>query len=92
MQIPQLQSLLKRNAQDIAQNERTIRDYQQMIKDGTFPKLYAPFVYNRISRFRDKVKKLANLQVAIKKDIKREQQIINRDRYANHLLDILGIV
>lgn len=91
MNIPQLQSILKRNAGEISHYEKTIQDYKSMLKDGTIPKLYATFVYNRISTFRRKINKLAEIQVAIKNDIKLEQKYINQDKYANNLLDIMGI-
>lgn len=91
MNIPQMQSVLKRNATEIAHYEETITEYRTMLRTGAVPKLYTAFVYNRISTFRKKAKKLADIQVAIKNDIKLQQKHINQDKYANNLLDILGI-
>ena len=91
MNIPQLQSILKRNAGEISMHEKTMQNYKSMLKDGTIPKVFATNVYNRISTIRRKVSKLADIQVAIKKDIKLEQKYINQDKYANNLLDIMGI-
>lgn len=90
MELAQLQSILKRNANTIHEYELEIANYRSDLKIGVLPKEYAPFVYSRIGVYKRKIAKLVTLQKAIKSEIKGKQSMFREySGYAGKLMRLM---